>query len=285
MSDFYKVVAENDNHLRITSLEGVFCELLIGADAALLIDTGNGFGRLDEVVRSAIGDKPLTVVNTHGHFDHCCGNTRFPGPVYIGQEDMELCRLHSGVKMRTQVAENAKNVMDYGSGSMVYGLPENFDFEDYISLGSGSMTPIYEGMTFELGGLTLRVLETPGHTVGGRSFFWEEAGTVFVGDAANPFLWLFTPEAADRATHVKTLDKLMATAPRKMYGGHAPEAMGIEHLKLFKRAALEAEYEKGFPFQFPLLSDTQARICCIDQMTPQDLGKPGFASIVISADR
>ncbi len=50
-----------------------FMYLLIGSEKAMLIDTGYGEGNIREVVES-ITDKPLMVVNTHGHFDHSGGN-------------------------------------------------------------------------------------------------------------------------------------------------------------------------------------------------------------------
>ena len=43
--------------------------LLLGEDRALLIDTGFGLCKLDEAVKS-VTDLPITVVNTHGHYDH-----------------------------------------------------------------------------------------------------------------------------------------------------------------------------------------------------------------------
>ena len=52
----------------------VFMDLIVGSHHALLFDTGYGYGDLKAVVRS-ITDKPLYVVNSHGHVDHACGRT------------------------------------------------------------------------------------------------------------------------------------------------------------------------------------------------------------------
>lgn len=46
-----------------------FCYLLLGDQEALLIDTGCGEGNVREVAES-ITNKPIRVVNTHGHLDH-----------------------------------------------------------------------------------------------------------------------------------------------------------------------------------------------------------------------
>ena len=48
--------------------------LIEGTKRAVLIDAGNGFSGLKEVIAS-LTDKPVSVVLTHGHFDHtgCAG--------------------------------------------------------------------------------------------------------------------------------------------------------------------------------------------------------------------
>ena len=55
----------------------VYCYLLIGKERALLFDTAYGVGNLREFVEG-ITDKPVTVVNSHGHFDHTGGKKSGP---------------------------------------------------------------------------------------------------------------------------------------------------------------------------------------------------------------
>jgi len=284
VSDFYKVIPVKDNVYRITSLEGVFCELLVGYEKAMLIDTGHGFGNLKETVRK-ITDKPLIIVNTHGHLDHVCGNAQFDEPVYIGSEDMELCRIHTSKEYRMAVAKNAENVMDWQTGKTVYGLPEDFELEKYLSYGSGSLVPCEEGQVFDLGGMTIRVYATPGHTKGGRSFYYEELKWLYTGDAVCPIVWLFMPESTDRKTHIATLDKVLSLPVERVYSGHNPMPATLEDVMLYKKVALEADYEKGIPFKNPIIKETDVRICIIEGKTMEDIMKPGFASIVISRDR
>lgn len=50
--------------------------LVVGEERAALIDTGAGMGNLAKEVKE-ITDKPLYVLNTHGHVDHAGGNGRF----------------------------------------------------------------------------------------------------------------------------------------------------------------------------------------------------------------
>lgn len=65
--------------------------------------------------------------------------------------------------------------------------------------------------------------------------------------------------------------------------------MTAEDLKLYRRAAVEADFSKGEPFRAPILeieSDLpEIRVCAADNMTMADFGKPGFAAIVMDANR
>jgi hypothetical protein len=54
----------------------VISYLITGADRALLFDTGNGMGDIKAIVEQ-LTDKPITVLNSHTHFDHIGGNYQF----------------------------------------------------------------------------------------------------------------------------------------------------------------------------------------------------------------
>ena len=51
--------------------------LVVGKEKALLIDTGFGIGNLKGLAEELAEGKPLYLVNTHAHFDHCYGNCQF----------------------------------------------------------------------------------------------------------------------------------------------------------------------------------------------------------------
>ena len=87
----------------------VFMDLIVGGHHALLFDTGYGFGDLRGLVES-ITEKPLYVVNSHGHVDHACGNEQFGG-AYIHPLDMELCREHNGREMRMAELEKTAQLL------------------------------------------------------------------------------------------------------------------------------------------------------------------------------
>ena len=87
MSDtYYKPLKIAENIYHIYEPGNVNTTLIIGEEKALLIDTGYGFGDLAAFVRT-LTDKPLEVVLTHGHTDHCGGNYEFP-TVYMNLMDV-----------------------------------------------------------------------------------------------------------------------------------------------------------------------------------------------------
>ncbi len=62
--------------------------LVVGKEKALLIDTGHDDQDLPSII-SGITPLPVTVVNTHAHFDHMGANKRF-GSFYVGEADVPL---------------------------------------------------------------------------------------------------------------------------------------------------------------------------------------------------
>jgi len=68
-----------------------FMYLLVGEHRSLLIDSGYGEGNLREFVEE-ITEKPIMVINTHGHFDHTGGNGWWP-EVRMAQSSYQDCRL------------------------------------------------------------------------------------------------------------------------------------------------------------------------------------------------
>ena len=272
MTDYYTVSQLKDNVYRITCADETFCELLVGTEKAMLIDTGFGYGDLRGVVEKYIDGKPLIIANTHAHFDHSCGNGQFSEDIYIGDGDIELCRKHTSEKARRNAVKR---------GEELGSLPENFDADAYVSQGSGNLVPLYDGDVFDLGEITIRAVSAPGHSAGSMCFLYVEENWLYTGDAACSYCWLFLREFCGKDVYLATLDKLIALNPAKHFSSHMPNASGVEAFHLYKRAVLEADFSKGFPFKSPFAGGDEVRVCVIDGMTPDDIENPNFASVII----
>lgn len=283
MSEFYRVTELRKNVYRIDSAEQVHMELFVGEKQALLLDTGYGYGDLKKVVRD-ITDLPLIVVNSHGHLDHTCGNYQFTEDIYIHPADVELCRQHNSFEMRRGAVENGRHTMDYVTGQVEDILPEDFDEEVYVNAGYGNLVPVAEGHVFDLGGITLEVVEVPGHTRGSIGLLYREEKIFYAGDAMNPFLWLFSPEATMLSEYIQTLKKAEKLDFNELVVAHGPGTLPKAVLADFMDAAEHIDFEKGVPFHAPMTAGMDARICVREGFGPQDMGKPGFASVVISRE-
>jgi glyoxylase-like metal-dependent hydrolase (beta-lactamase superfamily II) len=93
-----RIVKIRENVFHIYESLGVWCTLITGSKAALLIDTGFGFGDISGKVR-AITDRPVTVINTHGHVDHIQGN-KFFDTVLLHENDRKIIKFYSSFLMK-----------------------------------------------------------------------------------------------------------------------------------------------------------------------------------------
>ena len=133
----------------------VYMYLLAGEKEAILIDTGYGTLELDAVVK-ALTDLPVTVLCTHGHFDHIGGIGFFPSAL-MHRADRELYRQHR------------QEVRNIAPDCIAPEAPEELTWFD-------------GELTLDLGGRTLEVFPVPGHTKGCVAILDVERRQLFTGD-------------------------------------------------------------------------------------------------------
>ena len=134
---------------------GTNCYILQEEQAKLcaVIDPGDEAERIEKAVEST-GCTPVMILLTHGHFDHCTGVAglleKWPDlPVYIHEAD----------------------VTDGVGGELTFRR-----------LDEKNQRYWHEGDTLTVGSLTLRVMETPGHSRGSVCLLVEGQGVIFSGD-------------------------------------------------------------------------------------------------------
>ena len=86
--DGFQILKKTEHVFHINDGSGAFVTLVEGKNRALLVDTSWGIKDLRSLVEKLIS-VPYTVVNTHGHPDHCYGNFQFD-EVLVPEKDVDV---------------------------------------------------------------------------------------------------------------------------------------------------------------------------------------------------
>lgn len=169
--------------------QGNYSYLIMGANRALLFDAGTGNRDIVAVVRS-ITRLPVTVMPSHLHFDHVGALGRFDRTALIDATSLRA-RTHAGLL----------ELQRYEFLGLADSLPEpRFKVDDWWAAGT----------RIDLGGRTLRVLSTPGHTPTSAALYDADRHQLFAGDFIYPGgLYAFLP-GASRSAYLTTTRQLLA---------------------------------------------------------------------------
>ena len=183
-------------------LEEVISYLIIGENRALLFDTGMGISNIKAVV-AALTQLPVSVLNSHTHNDHVGDNWRFSD---IYGMDTEFTRTNARGSKADAQAELAP-------GEICGALPAGFDAKAYATKPFHITHWLHDGDKIELGGRTLQIIATPGHTPDAIALLDKKNGLLFTGDSfyLGP-IYLYRPET-DLDAYVASMQKLAALAP------------------------------------------------------------------------
>ncbi len=187
--------------------------LVLGDERALLIDTGMGVGSLRPTI-DEITSLPVTVINTHGHPDHAGGDAEFDPPL--------LCPADFDVY--EQMATRAYRKQD------VSHMPGGETFVPMLQPDGPAPVAVEDGAILDLGGRTLQVIYTPGHTHGSICIFDEQTGTLFAGDIVMERVGLCEWNSTSVETYRDSLLRLKELPIKKILCGHKPNIHGPELL-------------------------------------------------------
>ena len=144
----------------LVGIVGTNCYLAINSQTkeAIIIDPGDDAGALIEYMDKN-GGKPVVILLTHGHFDHCMAAADLAAhygiPVYVHEDDKEIM-------------ENSA----WNCSGMI-GKRLTFSADTYFHGERDSVS---------FAGFKIEVLHTPGHTPGGVCFYIADEGILFSGD-------------------------------------------------------------------------------------------------------
>jgi glyoxylase-like metal-dependent hydrolase (beta-lactamase superfamily II) len=144
--------------------------VLLGRDGLVVVDTRASYRRADELLAElhALSRLPIAaVVNTHHHWDHTFGNTRFlPAPIWAHRRCAHQLR-EQGDAMRARVLAHAPEIADELEEVVLTPADRLFDESAILDLGDRQVDLTHIGR---------------GHTDNDIVVGVADAGVLFAGD-------------------------------------------------------------------------------------------------------
>jgi glyoxylase-like metal-dependent hydrolase (beta-lactamase superfamily II) len=177
--------------------------LILGQKRALMFDTGMGIGDLKSLTEQ-LTHFPIVVLNSHTHDDHVGNNWQFE---WVWGMDTDFTRQSARGSREDARAEIAPS-------EVCGNLPAGFDRNAYATKPWRIAKYIHDGERIDLGGRTVEILATPGHTPDAIALFDRAYGLLFTGDTYYPgTIWIYRPET-DLAAYGNSVHRLAALAPQ-----------------------------------------------------------------------
>jgi len=184
--------------------EEVISYLVVGSKRALLFDTGLGMGDMRAVVQQ-LTHLPVTVLNSHTHYDHIGDNWQFD----------DVVALDNDYSRRNAAGAKHEDLKDAVVSERFCGnLPRGFKPENYHIPAFKISRYIKDGALVDLGDRELQVVVTPGHTPDAICLFDKKNRLLFSGDTfyAGP-IFLYVPETSV-SDYTNSVEKLAAMVPQ-----------------------------------------------------------------------
>jgi hydroxyacylglutathione hydrolase len=182
--------------------------LLIGTRRALLFDTGPGIYSIRAQVRRLTA-LPVIAIPSHLHFDHVGDLAEFSDVRLLDKPELRA-QLHDGY---------------FVEPPRQYMLRTSFKYR--------VKGWIQDGRNIDLGGRTVQLVGTPGHTPDSVSVIDQDGMHLFTGDLVNRVVSLYAVPGSDVAAAARSLQHLLkiATVGSVAYEAHAEAPLSWPQLQ------------------------------------------------------
>jgi len=182
----------------------VISYLIVGNEKALLFDTGMGLDSISPLIKE-LTTLPITVLNSHTHFDHIGGNHEFDNILAMNTDYTR----HSAANGWNH--EVVKQEVTPEAFCSKY-LP-NVDTANYSIKPFKISKFINAGDTINLGGRKINVIGAPGHSPDAIALLEEQSGYLWTGDTFYEGPIFLFADGTDLAAYQKTIEKLALLVP------------------------------------------------------------------------
>lgn len=216
----YTVEKINEQIYRINEFNIMNCFLIIGEEKALLVDCGVGAGNMAEFVKT-LTDKPVILAATHAHVDHIGAAWQF-GKIYIHKGDAPIVWYQSSTKERVKYLKRHPSTEKFG-----------LDYNNFAPQKS-YLIPVTFGdkHKFDLGGITVEAVHTPGHSRGSVNFKIDKYNIMLVADNYISILNCRYAFAAPLSHWLKSAKAFLPVCEGyTLYGGHGQHPISPDVVK------------------------------------------------------
>jgi len=218
---------------------------VIGDEVTLVVDTGASSLAAQSIHGYASTARPgnkLRVINTEKHFDHIGGNSFFRERGIDVWGHAEIARTPD--EFQAEVAE---------FNDLIPNLARRVRTEAHAFFHNTNLANpnchIHNDTWFDLGGCTVEVLLTPGHTPTNLSVWVPEESVLFTGDC---LIREYLPNL-DAGTKtewelwIESIDRLEELKPKFVVTGHGPISRGVEIQRVMNsvRSVLRESIARG----------------------------------------
>ncbi len=196
--------------------------LVVDGKEGALIDAGfpgdQSIGTRLEMLKEFPGLELRYIVLTHHHFDHASGANKLreaTGARIVMHDDEASLLQRAATEDIPSDMEVPGQRREHTEGARRW--------REEAAKGTPDQT-VADGDTLKVGGLTLRMVHTPGHTAGHLSPFLEEERVLFAGDNVLGYGTTVVPPPpnGDMAQYVESLRKMQALEAELLCCGHGP---------------------------------------------------------------
>lgn len=217
--------------------------VVVGDNKILVIDSGMGMtGGLRKYIESFVGvERPMWCACTHGAIDHAGAACLFDR-AFVSPLDTPMLQKAFNPEIRlgdlSAFSLYDERVMDYCRAHMIDNSRTAFE-------------PLQEGDVFDLGGVTVRPIHTPGHAKGHMAFHLPAQQIVFTGDAVNIDTHIKALSRAHLRGYAQMLRRLVDIVGEgaTMYASHTnrPHSMRVAHSLIAACEAVASGQTAGDP--------------------------------------
>jgi len=162
------------------------------------------------------------IIVTHHHIDHCGG-----AHALRQATGARICLHPTEARLLSEWRAAAPQDMDIPAEPQT--LAERLGAWRRATAQTTADCLVQGGDTIQVGGITIEVIDTPGHTLGSISLYLREEGVLFTGDTVLGLgtVAIMPPPHGDMALYMQSLERLKSYQAALLCPGHGPPVRDV----------------------------------------------------------